>query len=289
MTGIKGLTERLFGSGEKREGVDALEAGAILNIPCDSIRPNRAQPRADFDGDAMLKLALSIKRCGILQPLTVKKTDIDDIYEYELISGERRLRAARLIELYSVPCIVLEADEQRSAELAIIENLMREDLNMFELAYGLRNLAEDFGLTQEDIARRMSMSQSAVANKMRLLRLGYEEQRAILEHSLCERHARALLKLETSSQRLAAISEIVRRSMNVSEAERYIDRLLAEKSGALARNAEKKADTEGSGDGQEALKGIRRQVELLSRGGRHASMEVESLEGAFEVYIRIEK
>ena len=134
--------------------------------PPSPMRPNRAQPRADFDEDGLIRLATSIKRYGIIQPLTVRKLTSDDIYDYELIAGERRLKAARMIGFFCVPCMVLEADERMSAELAIIENLMRSDLNMFEIAYALKNLAEDYGMTQEEIAARMSMSQSAVANKI---------------------------------------------------------------------------------------------------------------------------
>ena len=154
---------------------------SIVQIPADSIRPNRAQPRANFDNNSMIRLADSIRRYGILQPLSVRKTDDDDTYDYELVAGERRLRAAKMLGLFAVPCVVLTVDEKTSAELAIIENLLREDLDMFEQALGFRRLIDDYGMTQEELARRMSMSQSAVANKLRLLRLTYGEQQKILE------------------------------------------------------------------------------------------------------------
>ena len=198
----------------------------VLQIQVDDIRPNRAQPRAEFDNNSIIRLADSIRRYGILQPLSVRKSDDDDIYSYELIAGERRLRAAKMLGYFTVPCIVIEADERLSAEMAIIENLLREDLNMFEQAYAFKKLVENHYLTQEEVARRMSMSQSAVANKMRLLKLSYEEQKLVLEAGLTERHARALLKLHTPEQRIEAIKHISSTNMNVINAEHYIENLL---------------------------------------------------------------
>ena len=156
----------------------------VLQIKTDDIRPNRAQPRAEFEENSIIRLADSIRRYGILQPLSVRVSDPDDIYAYELIAGERRLRAAKLLGYLTVPCIVMEVGEQISAELAMIENLLREDLNMFEQAYGFRKLIDNHRLTQEEVARKMSLSQSAVANKLRLLKLSYEEQRIILADRL---------------------------------------------------------------------------------------------------------
>ena len=135
----------------------------VLQVRIDEIRPNRAQPRVDFDINAMIRLADSIRRYGILQPLSVRRSS-EEGYQYELIAGERRLRAARSLGYFCVPCIVVEADEKMSAELAIIENLLREDLNMFEQAYGFRQLIDNYSMTQEEIARKVSLSQSAVAN-----------------------------------------------------------------------------------------------------------------------------
>lgn len=180
---------------------------SILQIRTDSIRPNHAQPRARFDHNSILRLADSIRRYGILQPLTVRRSPDDTIYDYELIAGERRLRAAKMLGYYTVPCILIEADERMTAEMAIIENLLREDLNMFEQAYGFQKLIENHHLTQEDVARRLSLSQSAVANKLRLLKLSLEEQNLILECALTERHARALLKISDPAVR----SELIRK------------------------------------------------------------------------------
>ena len=147
---------------------------------------------------------------------------------YELIAGERRLRAARYAGLTTVPCLIVNTDDSTSAELAIIENLLREDLNMFEQAEAFRKLIDEFMLTQDEVARRVSLSQSAVANKLRILRLSPEERQAILSGGLTERHARALLKLHDISLRKHALQQITQRKLNVSATESYIDGLLDE-------------------------------------------------------------
>ncbi len=199
----------------------------VLQIRTDDIRPNRAQPRADFNQNSIIRLADSIRRYGILQPLTVRETEPEDSYGYELIAGERRLRAAKMLGYLTVPCIVKETDEETSAELAIIENLLREDLNMFEEAYGYRKLIENHHLTQEEVARRMSSSQSAVANKLRLLKLSYEEQLFVLESGLSERHARAVLRIEDKERRFEVLKYIADNKLNVSESELYVEEILS--------------------------------------------------------------
>ena len=168
----------------------------VHKIPVCRILPNPAQPRKYFDSDETLRLADSIRRHGILQPLCVRKPisvgDLDDYGGvYELIAGERRLRAAKLLGMAEVPCIVVEADSLRSAELAIIENLQREDLNMFDEASAISALIDLYGLTQEEVAAKLSASQSYVANKLRLLRFDDFERQVIIERRLTERHARA--------------------------------------------------------------------------------------------------
>ena len=157
MTEIKWIS-KLFGKENTRDEGLTIEKCAIFNIPCDNIRPNRARPRAEFGENDLLKLAASIRKYGIIEPLVVRKTDTDDIYEYELIAGERRLRAARLLELYCVPCVVVYAGDALAAELALAENLSRADLNMFEIAYALRNYCEDNGISQDDAANKVTAS-----------------------------------------------------------------------------------------------------------------------------------
>jgi ParB family chromosome partitioning protein len=262
----------------------------IKQIKCDSIRPNRAQPREDFDSASLEKLADSIKRYGVIQPLSIRKSDEGDYYEYELISGERRLRASRIAGIFTVPCIILEADSQISAEIAIIENLMRKDLNMFELAYGMRNLIEQHGLTQDELAKRMSMSQSAIANKIRLLRFSYDEQRLILECGLTERHARALLRLESAEERISTIERIVERSLTAEETEEYIDFLLfspcdTETVGNDRLFEEFSADR----SARSIIRGLKKKIDTLKKNGRSASMIVNERSDAIELTVRIDR
>jgi ParB family chromosome partitioning protein len=262
----------------------------IKQIKCDSIRPNRAQPRGDFDSASLEKLADSIKRYGVIQPLSIRKSDEGDYYEYELISGERRLRASRIAGIFTVPCIILEADSQISAEIAIIENLMRKDLNMFELAYGMRNLIEQHGLTQDELAKRMSMSQSAIANKIRLLRFSYGEQRLILECGLTERHARTLLRLESAEERISTIERIVERSLTAEETEEYIDFLLfspcdTETVGNDRLFEEFSADR----SARSIIRGLKKKIDTLKKNGRSASMIVNERSDAIELTVRIDR
>ncbi len=260
---------------------------AVLQIKTDEIKPNRAQPRADFDNNSIIRLADSIRRYGILQPLTVRKTANDDLFSYELIAGERRLRAARLLGYLTVPCIIIEADEKMSAEMAIIENLLREDLNMFEQAHGFKQLIDNYGLTQADVARKMSLSQSAVANKLRLLRLSYEEQRLILETGLSERHARALLKIEAKELRIEIIKYAASHKLNVANTEQYIEKMLlkAKNQENIAKNTEKGTNIGKRSSLSDAISVFEQKIETLKKCGNDASISV--IEGEKEINVRI--
>jgi ParB family chromosome partitioning protein len=236
---------------EENHTASGEKSNEIHQINVDDIVPNRAQPRNAFNQNAIARLADSIRRYGILQPLTVRKVMLPlsggkGLHEtnpsviYELVAGERRLRAAKLAELCEVPCIIINTDDATSAELAIIENLLRENLNMFEQAEAFARLINEFQLTQEEAARRVSMSQSAVANKLRILRLLPEERERILSAGLTERHARALLKLETPALRSEVLDQIVSRKMNVSSTEAYIDQIVCELSRYQCKQQDKK-------------------------------------------------
>ena len=197
----------------------------VQMIPVTEIRRNPAQPRRNFEEEALLSLAASIRRHGILQPLVVRKLPLGG---YELIAGERRLRAAVLCGIREVPCLLRQSGEDESAELAIIENLQRRDLDMFEEASAIAALCARYEMTQEEIGRRLSVSQSYIANKLRLLRLSEEAQALIIQGHLTERHARAVLRLP-EEKRLPALRHMAEEQMNVSAAERYVERLLEEK------------------------------------------------------------
>lgn len=193
-------------------------------ISVDQIRVNPYQPRKLFSQEALDSLAESIKRYGVITPLTVRRVRTG----YELVAGERRLRAARLAGLDTVPCYIVSASSEDSGLMALLENLQREDLDFFEEAESLRRLTEDFGMTQQQAAQRIGKTQSAVANKLRLLRLSPECACIIREGRLTERHARVLLRLAPERQEAAA-REMIRMDMNVSRAEQYVDKLLTPK------------------------------------------------------------
>ena len=201
-----------------------METGRVVFLPAKSIRPNPAQPRKIFQEEALDELADSIRQHGILQPLSVRRQGIG----YELISGERRLRAAQLAGVTDVPCIVMNMDARESGFAALVENLQRQDLDFIEEALGIRRLLQEHAMSQEQVARLLGKSQSA-ANKLRLLRHSDAVLSAIRETGLTERHARALLKLRTEEETLAAIAQIAKESMSVARTEKYIESLLAEK------------------------------------------------------------
>lgn len=275
-----------------RRGKSALGtpiSSSIFQIKIDEIRPNPSQPRADFDNNSIIRLADSIRRYGILQPLTVRKLDIEGGYSYELIAGERRLRAARLLGYFTVPCIIVEADEKMSAEMAIIENLLREDLTMFEQAYGFKQLIESYSMTQEEVAHRMSLSQSAVANKLRLLKLTYVEQKIILESGLTERHARALLKINDVDQRLEVIKHIASAKLNVVNTEQYIENLLNKtlNENASSDSSQKEQNEEKAMN--DMLQSLQKKVDLLKKSGKNATMSVLTSENEIDVHIKINK
>ena len=201
-----------------------METGRVVFLPAKSIRPNPAQPRKIFQEEALDELADSIRQHGILQPLSVRRQSIG----YELISGERRLRAAQLAGVTDVPCILMSMDDRASGFAALVENLQRQDLDFIEEAMGIRRLLQEHAMPQEQVARMLGKSQSAIANKLRILRHSDTVLSALRETGLTERHARALLKLRSEEEILRAIARIAKESMSVARAEKYIDSLLAE-------------------------------------------------------------
>lgn len=195
----------------------------VRYIPINDIRPNPQQPRRRFDQDGLRELSESIAAYGILQPLTVRAQNGG----YELVAGERRWRAARMAGLRQVPCLLARVDEEDAALLALIENLQRRDLDYMEEASAIARLLRRYGLSQQQAAEKLGRSQSAVANKLRLLRLEEPVVDALRRYGLTERHARALLRLEDGEQRLAAAEHMGKRGMNVAAAEAYIEQLIA--------------------------------------------------------------
>lgn len=206
--------------------VSGREDRVLRRIRISEIVRNPNQPRRYFDPEAIATLAESIRQYGVLNPLTVRRTANGG---YELVAGERRLRAARVAGLTDVPCLLINADGEDSSVIALVENLQRRDLDFFEEANGFKRLIEQFGLTQEEAARKVGKTQSAVANKLRLLRLSQQNMELIRCNNLTERHARALLRLNDEADRINVTNYIIEHELNVSRTEEYIDEFLKAK------------------------------------------------------------
>ena len=202
------------------------ESDKVFYLPVAQIVANRAQPRKHFEEGALLELADSIKRYGILQPLTVRRKTGGG---FELVAGERRLRAARMAGLREVPCLVSSVSEEDSSILALIENIQRRDLNYMEEAVAMQKLIEAYGFSQEKVAEKLGKSQSAVANKLRLLKLPADCAELLLSKGLTERHARALLRIEGDEERMEALRTIIAKGYNVAQTEAYIETVLQKK------------------------------------------------------------
>ena len=201
----------------RREGL--FESGRVLWLPVESLQPNPDQPRQYFAPEGLEELAASIREHGVLQPLTVRKVD----GSFELVSGERRLRAARMAGLSEVPCIVIDVDGVCSSLLALVENLQRRDLDFLEEAMALDRLIHTYDLSQEEAARRIGKSQSAVANQLRLLKLSPRLLDRLRQNGLTERHARALLRLETEEQQWEVLEYVIDHHLTVAQTEAYIE------------------------------------------------------------------
>ena len=196
----------------------------VISLPVDKIVPNPAQPRQNFAEEDLRELADSIRENGVLQPITVRRGADGG---YELISGERRLRASKMAGRAEIPAILVDSSSRQSAIYAILENIQRRDLDIFEEAKALQMLIHEWGVTQEEAARKLGRAQSTIANKLRLLSLGEEERRFILEHNLSERHARALLTVPDPGERMEILRQAVEQRMNVAQLEQYIQRRAA--------------------------------------------------------------
>jgi len=251
----------------------------ILFLSPDSIHPNPDQPRRFFDSEGLEELADSIRALGILQPLTVRQTGDAD---WELVAGERRLRAAILAGLDRVPCISVQTDSQNSSLLALVENLQRRDLDFLEEALALDNLLRTYCLPQDEVARRIGKSQSAVANKLRLLRLPPNVLARLRESGLTERHARALLRLENDHRLEHAAEHIIAQHLTVAQAEHYIETL-------LSSTKRKPNRTYIIKDVRLFLNTVTRGMSMMRSAGVDACCQRQDLEDAICLTIRIPK
>jgi ParB family chromosome partitioning protein len=235
----------------------------------EDIYPSPVQPRKSFDETGIGDLADSISQYGILNPLTVRlRTG-----RYELVAGERRLRAAKKAGLAEVPCILLDINMEDASLIALVENLQRKDLDFIEEAQGIDHLIKLFGMSQEEAARRIGKSQSAVANKLRLLRLPQDVQDSLRGHGLTERHGRALLRLESAQEQRDALKYIVANDLTVAAADEYVESLLAVKEAEqiVARQEPKKLFI--LKDVRVFMNTLIHGIDLMKQGGIDAGME----------------
>ena len=209
----------LFGDISKEEE----KAELVQNLPISKIEPREGQPRTVFDEEALSELAESIREYGLLMPVTVRK--LDSGY-YQLIAGERRWRASRMAGLAEIPARVIEADDRLATELALVENLQREDLNPVEEAQGYRTLMEDYGLTQEEAAQRVGKSRPAVANALRLLSLAPEVLQFVEQGLLSAGHARALVPVRPEELQIDAARQVMKNGLSVRRTEELAKRLM---------------------------------------------------------------
>ena len=261
-----------------------LTSRKVVMLPVGSIHPNPLQPRKVFDPAAMGELTESIRRYGVLQPLTVRRAGDGS---FELVAGERRLRASQAAGLEKVPCILVNVSEQDSALLALVENLQRQDLDFIEEAEGLRTLIRSYGMSQEEAARCIGLSQSAVANKLRLLRLSPELLFLLRQRGLSERHARALLRLETEEQRLEVLSAVLEQDMNVARTEQYIEDYLKGRSKPHAEK--KKAPRIVLKDVRIFFNTVTKGLGVMRRSGVNAEYDQAETEADYILTIRIPK
>lgn len=231
----------------------------IMQVSVSKIIPNPNQPRKFFAEDGILRLADSIKQHGIIQPLVVRQCG----EYYELIAGERRLRAAKELGLDTVPCVISDINEAKSAEVSIIENIIREDLSIFEQASAIEALIDTYNLTQEQVAEKLSVSQSFVANKLRLLRYNNEEREIILQNNLSERHARAILRIFDHEMRVNVLKQVVNKGLNVTKTEELVSSLINPEADM---NATSSAKDRSYNDTTAFISAINRSIECAKNG-----------------------
>lgn len=261
--------------------------GGILYLRTDELSPNPVQPRRRFDDEALAELSESIKTYGILNPLTVRLRG----GKYELVAGERRLRAAKLAGLQEVPCILLDVNMEDASLIALVENLQRRDLDFIEEAAGINQLIRMFGMSQEEAARRIGKSQSAVANKLRLLKLPPDVLEALRENGLTERHGRALLRLPRQETQREALAYIIDNGLTVAATDAYVDALLSspEQEPPAQPDKPEHRRTFVLKDVRVFLNTLSRSIDLMKQGGIDAGIKRQETEDSLILTISIPK
>lgn len=254
----------------------------VQSLPIVDIQPNPFQPRREFDEEQLAELAASIREHGILHPVVVRPKEPG----YELVVGERRMRACRLLQWESIPAIVREMTDSEVAEIAVIENIQRAGLSFFEEADGYRRLIDEFGLTQDELAERLGKSQSAIANKLRLLRFSPEVRERISREMLSERHARALLRMKDDADIERALDVVVSQGLNVRQTEAWIASRLDPKN--VKREKRKSQSVKGVyKDYRLLLNSVRKMAEQMKSGGARIEVFEEDGDEFVEIRIRV--
>lgn len=252
----------------------------IYEIAVERIIPNPHQPRILFDDDALCLLAESIKQNGIIQPITLRRAG----NRYELVSGERRLRAAMKIGMKKIPAVIIDITERNSAVLALVENIQRQDLSFFEEAIAIAKLIDFYGMTQEDAAIKLGKKQSTISNKLRLLRLSPREMNLISEAGLTERHARAFIRISDEETRLSIIEKVITMGLNVEKTEKLIEREI--KASKEKENLRRRSVIFG-GEVKLFLNTIDKAIETMQAAGINAEMQRKKGEEFIEYKIVI--
>ena len=258
--------------------------GGIVYLRTEDIAPSPVQPRQVFDDGSLKELSDSIRAYGILNPLTVRLR----AGRYELVAGERRLRAAKMAGLREVPCLPVEVNLENAGLIALVENLQRRDLDYIEEAQGIRQLIDLFGMSQEEAARRLGRSQSAVANKLRLVKLPEDVQEALRRNGLSERHGRALLRLPDEQRQRETLTVILEKDLTVAATESYIESLLKEPEAAPPGPPARRR-TFILKDVRLFLNSLSRSIDVMKQGGIDAGMRREETDEALILTISIPK
>jgi ParB family chromosome partitioning protein len=254
---------------------------AILQLPLSDVKPNPYQPRRIFCQTALDELADSIREYGVLQPVSVR---LINGTSYELIAGERRLRASKLAGLSEIPAVLVEINDLDSAVLAMIENLQRQNLHYLEEAEGFANLIGEYAFTQEALAHKVGKTQSTIANKLRLLKLSRPVQKQLIENELTERHARALLKLETEDEQLQAIVKISNENLTVTKTEALIEETIKRTPAAKGKAIPFKAYIR---DIRILTNTIQENLDIVRRSGMDTHFDMQQTETGYDIRITL--
>lgn len=277
---------RIFGIGEKttKQNDSEFYSDEVIQLPIESILPNRFQPRTIFDEEKIKELAQTIRTHGMIQPIVVRKLEGE---QYELIAGERRWRAVQSLGWETISVIIRDMNDAETASVALIENLQREELTVIEEAKAYNQLLKLHSLTQEALAQRLGKSQSTIANKLRLLNLPDEIKQSLLSKEISERHARALIAIKDKDKQLQMLNEIIEQGLNVKQTEEQIKQI---NEPPQPKKSKRRAKLKGvSKDIRIAMNTIRQSLHMVSDTGIEVESEEQDMDDYYQITIKIPK